>query len=141
MSLPAAPPLQAVLETGLYVADLARARAFYETVMGLAPMLKDHRMAAYPVGASVLLLFDQHAMGRAEHPFGGTIPAHQGTGGAHHAFAIDASALPAWREHLAAHAVVLEGEVAWPKGAHSVYFRDPDQHLLELVTPGLWANY
>ncbi|HHQ6628438.1 TPA: VOC family protein, partial [Serratia fonticola] len=23
----------------------------------------------------------------------------------------------------------------------SIYFRDPDGHLLELVTPGIWANY
>ena len=26
-------------------------------------------------------------------------------------------------------------------GGESLYFRDPDGHLLELVTPGLWPNY
>ena len=25
--------------------------------------------------------------------------------------------------------------------SHSIYFRDPDGHLLELATPGLWAIY
>jgi catechol 2,3-dioxygenase-like lactoylglutathione lyase family enzyme len=28
-----------------------------------------------------------------------------------------------------------------PRGGHSIYFRDPDGHLLELATPGLWAGY
>ena len=27
------------------------------------------------------------------------------------------------------------------RGAVSLYFRDPDGNLGELVTPGLWANY
>jgi len=27
------------------------------------------------------------------------------------------------------------------RGGHSIYFRDPDGHLLELATPGLWAIY
>jgi len=26
-------------------------------------------------------------------------------------------------------------------GGHSIYFRDPDGHLLELATPGLWEVY
>ena len=29
----------------------------------------------------------------------------------------------------------------WPRGGESLYFRDPDGHLVELATPGLWANY
>ncbi len=53
-----APVLNGVLETGLYVDDLAKARAFYEDVMGLQAMFMDNRLAAYPVGPnSVLLLF------------------------------------------------------------------------------------
>ena len=52
-----APPIAGVLETAIYVADLPRARAFYEGVLGLVPMFADARLAAYPVGASVLLVF------------------------------------------------------------------------------------
>jgi catechol 2,3-dioxygenase-like lactoylglutathione lyase family enzyme len=37
-------------------------------------------------------------------------------------------------------AVAIEGRVDWPRGAKSIYFRDPDGHLLELGTPGLWPN-
>jgi catechol 2,3-dioxygenase-like lactoylglutathione lyase family enzyme len=35
----------------------------------------------------------------------------------------------------------LEGRTKWPRGGESIYFRDPDGHLLELATPGLWPGY
>jgi catechol 2,3-dioxygenase-like lactoylglutathione lyase family enzyme len=37
--------------------------------------------------------------------------------------------------------VTIEGRTKWPRGGVSVYFRDPDGHLLELATPGLWPGY
>src|SRR5215213_3358613 len=57
------------------------------------------------------------------------------------AFATAREALTAWEETLAAHAVVIEGRTDWPRGGTSIYFRDPDGHLLELATPGLWPGY
>ena len=141
MSDPAPPRLAAVLETGLYVADLARARAFYESALALQPMFQDERLAAYPVGPSVLLLFLRGSTLEPARLPGGVIPPHDGHGRLHYAFAVEAAELARWREQLARHGVSIEGEVSWPKGGHSVYFRDPDGHLLELATPGLWANY
>jgi catechol 2,3-dioxygenase-like lactoylglutathione lyase family enzyme len=44
-------------------------------------------------------------------------------------------------EHLTEHGVNLEGRTQWPRGGTSVYFRDPDDHLLEIATPGLWRGY
>ena len=133
------PPLDGVLETCLYVDDMARARGFYEAVLGLAPMFTDERLTAYPVGGrSALLLFRRGTTMATVHLPGGTIPPHGGAGPLHCALAIPAAALPGWEARLAAHGVAVEGRTTWPRGAISLYFRDPDGHLLELATPGLW---
>lgn len=136
-----APPLGRVLETGLYVADLVRAAAFYEGVLGLSPMRADERFIAYGVGDTVLLLFKRGSTdATVTMPFG-TIPPHDGAGRIHFAFAVAAADLEGWRAHLAAHGVAVEGEARWPKGGVSLYFRDPDGNLAEIATPGLWDNY
>nr|WP_295833638.1 VOC family protein [uncultured Azospirillum sp.] len=137
-----APVLNGVLETGLYVDDLAKARAFYEEVMGLQAMFTDNRLAAYPVGPnSVLLLFQKGSTDQPLETPGGTIPPHGGGGKLHYAFAISADQLDGWLAKLADHGIAVESTVSWRKGARSIYFRDPDGHLVELATPGLWANY
>ena len=33
------------------------------------------------------------------------------------------------------------GVAAGPRGGTSLYFNDPDGNVVELATPGLWANY
>ncbi|WP_029004920.1 VOC family protein [Azorhizobium doebereinerae] len=137
----APPPVGQVVETGLYVDDLERAAAFYEGVIGLKPMLSDARFRAYPLGGTVLLLFKRGTALETIHLPGGTIPPHDGAGPLHFALAVSAEDIEPWRAHLAAHGIAVEGETRWPKGAVSLYLRDPDGHLLELVSPGLWANY
>jgi catechol 2,3-dioxygenase-like lactoylglutathione lyase family enzyme len=37
--------------------------------------------------------------------------------------------------------VAIESRMEWPRGGKSIYFRDPDGHLLEVLTPGVWAIY
>jgi catechol 2,3-dioxygenase-like lactoylglutathione lyase family enzyme len=136
------PKLSGVLETALYVDDLDRARAFYEGVLGLAALTRDSRFLAFDVGGrSVLLLFRRGSTLETLHLPGGTIPPHDGSGPLHMAFAIAAAELPAWEKRLGEHNVAIEGRTDWPRGGKSVYFRNPDDHLLELVTPGVWAIY
>jgi len=136
------PKLDRVIETCLYVEDLGRAAAFYEQVLTLPVLTSDSRFRAYDVGgASVLLLFQKGATLETVHMPGGTIPPHHGDGALHMAFAIQADALSQWEEQLQQHGVAIEGRTDWRRGGHSIYFRDPDGHLLELATPGLWATY
>ena len=136
------PKLSGVLETALYVDDLGRARAFYEEVLGLAALTSDSRFLAFDVGGrSVLLLFLRGSTLKPLHLPGGTIPPHDGSGPIHMALAITTAELPAWEKRLGEHNVAIEGRTDWPRGGKSIYFRDPDNHLLELVTPGVWAIY
>jgi catechol 2,3-dioxygenase-like lactoylglutathione lyase family enzyme len=136
------PSLNGVLETALYVDDMVRARCFYEDVLGLTPIFEDARLCAYAVGGrSVLLLFQRGSALETVHMPGGTIPPHDGSGPLHIAFAIGAEELAEWEQRLAARGVAIEGRTQWRRGGHSIYFRDPDGHLLELATPGLWTIY
>ena len=36
--------------------------------------------------------------------------------------------------------VLTRSVVVWEAGGRSLYFRDPDGHLLELATPGVWSQ-
>jgi len=131
-----------VLETALYVEDLDRAGRFYGETFGFEPMARDNRMWALDCGAaSVLLLFKQGgALDPIELP-GGRIPPHDGGGPVHLAFAVEAEELDGWKSRLADCGVEIEATMKWPRGGESLYFRDPDHHLVELASPGIWANY
>ncbi|MGB3274527.1 MAG: VOC family protein [Xanthobacteraceae bacterium] len=135
------PAIRGVLETAIYVDDLARTRSFYEDVMGLRPMHADGRMIAYDAGpGSAFLVFGRGASNHRTVLPSGAIPAHDGQGPLHFAFSIAQAELAAWEAHLAQAHVAIEDRVRWPRGGVSIYFRDPDGHLVELATPGLWPN-
>ncbi len=140
------PPLGQVLESALYVDDLDRAAVFYGHVLGLRPLVADGRFRAYAAGdRNVLLLFQRGATSETVHLPGGVIPPHGYLKNRpddriqqHIAFAVSREGLGLWEKALEARGVAIEGRTDWPKGGHSIYFRDTDGHLLELATPGLW---
>ena len=137
------PSLNAVLETSFYVDDLDRASRFYEDVLGLSRIIEgDARIRAYSVGGrSVLLLFKRGASNcTTQLPFG-TMGPHDGSGPLHVAFAIPAAELADWEARLTEEKICIESTVRWPRGVTSLYFRDPDNHLVELATPGVWSIY
>ena len=89
----------------------------------------------------VLILFRRGSdPGGTTLPFG-FIPAHGSSGESHIGFSVPAESLPAWRARLAERGIPEESSFTWPTGGTSVYFRDPDGHLLELLTPGVWPIY
>jgi catechol 2,3-dioxygenase-like lactoylglutathione lyase family enzyme len=138
----ARPALTGVLETALYVADLERAADFYTRLFDAETLLADERLRALDVaGRQVLLLFLKRASDQPNPAPGGVIPPHDGDGRLHVAFAVPASALPAWEVRLGEMGVEIEGRVHAPRGGTSIYFRDADGHLVELATPGLWPIY
>jgi catechol 2,3-dioxygenase-like lactoylglutathione lyase family enzyme len=136
------PTLNGVLETALYVEDLGRAIRFYKEVFHLEVMEADQRFCAFIVGGrQVLLLFRKGGTTTPITTPGGAIPPHDGRGHLHFAFSISGSELPAWEKWLDERGVEVESKVRWPGGGVSLYLRDPDGHLVELATPGVWSIY
>src|SRR5262249_55724042 len=138
------PTVIRVIETALYVADIRRAADFYRRLFHFDMLLETDRLIALDVaGRSVLLLFPAGRTANSVTTPGGTIPGHGDAHGSpgHLAFAIEADEFGAWKSELASAGIPLESEVTWPGGATSLYFRDPDQNLVELLTPGFWRIY
>lgn len=137
------PALTGIIETALYVEDLARSSKFYEEALGLQRIGgEEGRLHAYGVaGRSVLLLFKRGGTAKPAHTPVGLIPGHDGSGQNHFAFSVAADELDSWEKHLAAYKIEIESRIRWPRGGTSIYFRDPDGHLVELATPGMWPIY
>jgi len=130
------------LETALYVADPQRSAQFYQSIFDFKTIGTSERLWILSVpGHQILLLFQKGASVRPTVTAGGTIPPTDGSGNLHLAFSIAAGDLEEWERWLQDHGVKIESKVRWEGGGQSLYFRDPDQHLLELVTPGCWPTY
>jgi catechol 2,3-dioxygenase-like lactoylglutathione lyase family enzyme len=129
------PAINGILESSLYVSELRRSIRFYEEILGFS-LISDfgERGCAMHAGrGQVLLLFSKGASTEVPFP-------HDGEGEFHVAFAIARTELPRWEAWLEGKGLSV-GRKTWEGGGESLYFRDPDRHLLELVTPGTWPVY
>jgi catechol-2,3-dioxygenase len=131
------PRVSGILETSLYVESAARSAEFYRRVFGFEPLEPDEPLddetRLYPMRAgdrSVLLLFKKDGSDDTD-----------ASGAIHIAFGIARSDLPAWERWLAEQEISVEARKTWKYGGEALYFRDPDGHLLEVVTPGVWTIY
>lgn len=130
------PKTDGILESALYVSDLARSVHFYQEMFGFS-VISDfgHRGCAIQAGPhQVLLLFKKGASREITSP-------HDGDGELHLAFAISAAELANWESWLTQKGITVEEKRSWELGGWSLYFRDPDRHLLEVATPGTWTIY
>lgn len=119
-----------IAETSLYVDDLERAAGFYMRLFDAEAVHHDQRLCALRITADqVLLLFKR---GASTAPGG-----NDGAGPLHVCFAIRAAELASWEERLKELNISIESRVQGPTGATSLYFRDPDNHAVELATLGL----
>ena len=136
------PEVGGVLETSLYAEDLERSVRFYQSIFGFESLTSNQRLHCLSVaGRQVLLLFKKGASAQPIQTSGGVLPPHDGSGTTHLTFAIAAADLDAWEKWLRQNGVAIESRMVWEEGGHSLYFQDPDNHLLELATPGTWPIY
>ena len=131
-----------VVETTISVEDVARSAEFYRRLFGFESQVCEERFCAFTIVPGQLLLIFKRG-GTLEPVIlpGGTIPPHDGQGKMHFALGIPADDFNAWLGRLRSFGIDVESVVEWPRGGKSIYFRDPDQHCVELLTPGVWENY
>ena len=145
------PKLAGVVETALFVDDTRRSEQFYRDLFGFRTIFFAERIVALVVRhGQILLLFKKGASVEPMETPGGTIPPSDAEGRTHLAFSISETDLEAWEQHLVENGVEIESKVRWDlipadeqlprRGGRSLYFRDPDDHLLELLTPGVWPR-
>ena len=136
------PGINGVVETCLYSDDLPRSIRFYQEQLGLRLLQSMERLCVFSVAdKQVLLIFRSGGTLEPVPTPGGLIPPHDAAGQLHIAFAVSKEDFAAWEQHLIARGITIESKVNWSSGGQSIYFRDPDNHLLELATPGLWEVY
>ena len=130
------PKIDGILETSLYVSDVHRSVRFYEETFGFRVIKEfgERGCAMHAGERQVLLLFKKGASRAIQSP-------HDGDGELHVAFAIPSSELAMWESWLEQRGIAVEEKRTWDLGGRSLYFRDPDRHLLELATPGTWSVY
>ncbi len=130
------PKTDGILESSLYVSDVPRSVRFYEETFGFRVITDfGERGCAMHAGTrQVLLLFKKGASRAIQSP-------HDGDGELHLAFAIPSAELPNWESWLETKEIPVEEKKKWDLGGWSLYFRDPDRHLLEFATPGTWPIY
>lgn len=137
-----APAVGGVLETAIWVKDMERAAQFYQGLFGFEPLVRDARICALHVpGPQVLLLFLEGASTKPIALPGGVIPPFEGRAESHLAFSVTLDDLARWEAWLQEKGIAIESRVKWERGGQSIYFRDPDSNLVELVTRGTWAVF
>jgi catechol 2,3-dioxygenase-like lactoylglutathione lyase family enzyme len=134
-------PRSLILETALSVENLARSREFYSRLLEYPVITGEDRFCAFRAGEKqVFLLFVKGSDPDGTRlPFG-FIPAHGASGQSHVAFGIAKDDIPVWLRRLSDQGISVESQFTWPLGGTSIYFRDPDGHLVELITPGVWGD-
>jgi catechol-2,3-dioxygenase len=132
------PALMNIHETVLYATDLAAAMSFYQDVLGLSQIgeMSGRGLVFRVTDSAVLLIFDPT---KTVIP-GAGVPTHGATGAGHMAFTIPSGTLSDWRAHLAAKNIPIEMEVAWPRGGHSLYIRDPANNSIEFIAGRVWPE-
>lgn len=134
------PKLGQIVETVLYTSSVPDLAAWYTEILSLTPFLEmsNGKGAGFSLpNSTLLLLFDRAQVTDDNVSKGGTIPKHgTETGlGQHVAFGCDShEVLDEWKEHLEQVGVPIAGTQRWERGGRSIYVRDWEGHLIEIMT-------
>lgn len=124
-------------ESCLYSEDLDQMRSFYERTLGLqviSHVQGDH--VFFRAGRAVLLVFDPEASSQKREP-----PPHYGKGQLHLAFEAELGEYEKWKAAIQKAGIRIEQVQYWHKGKkESFYFRDPEEHLIEILQQGIWRD-
>ncbi len=121
-------PIRGINHVTFSVSDLDASAAFYESVFGSAPMLRTERVAYFEVGGLWLALNLQTGV-----PCSETTQSYT-----HVAFTLDVGDFERMARHLEHLGVPLRPSREREQGeGQSLYFADPDGHLLEFHTGDL----
>ncbi|KAL3707980.1 hypothetical protein TMatcc_005962 [Talaromyces marneffei ATCC 18224] len=149
------PPISHILETCLYVRDIEKSANFYKSALNMEPFLATPRVTAFNLGSTTLLLFklgathqDITVNSEKSH---GVIPGHGPTESLfqngnslkqHFCFAVKSPRdVDEWSTHFDKLGVRILGRMDWELGGKSVYFEDPDGHVGEIGSRGIWKHY
>lgn len=112
-----------IVESVLYVENLADSVEFYQDLFGFEKEIADEMICVLRVpNRQALILFPKSIAqepGRATSPVGtieGVIPPHGGSGRLHVAFSIAASDLEFWEQRLASRGIPINSKVHWERG-------------------------
>lgn len=156
------PPPSHVLETCLYVRDMNKSTAFYRDILGLETQISSSRLTMFPLGNTTLLLFQLGMTSSDSRSERGIVPGHGpdertveniselnhagdgwlGSLHTHYCLAVSSrEEVDKWEDYLRSQDVVMRGTMDWEKGGNSVYFEDPDGHVGEIGSRGIWEHW
>lgn len=136
---------------------MPRSVSFYRDTLKLSQHLDTPRMAGFSLGDTNLLIFARGQTGNdIDMGSRGIIPKHGLDESpadlksdkeslklrTHFCLAVDTpSDTDRWARELKDRGVDILGEAEWPAGSRSVYFSDPDGHVAEIASRGIWPNW
>lgn len=160
---PSRPPRPShILETCLYVRDMNKSTTFYTEILGLEPQIQSPRLTMFPLDNTTLILFQLGMTASDSVSDNGIVPGHGPdektvgsltTGGSdqdtelgklhtHYCLAVSSPIeVEVWEKYLRSKEVKLRGVMNWQRGGRSIYFEDPDGHIGEIGSRGIWEHW
>jgi catechol 2,3-dioxygenase-like lactoylglutathione lyase family enzyme len=128
-------PITQVKEVALYVKDLQKSKTFYHGLLGFPVIgMVENRHIFFRVGSTVLLCFIAES---TKHDT--VLPPHFGYGQQHIAFEVPPSEYESWKDKITQLGIKIIHEHQWSEGVKSFYFKDEDEHILEIIPEKMWG--